>query len=175
MSDIQKQERDERQQRREARRERADGLCREQNPRETDREENPLESGHDRQEEGIEQEVSPMEEEVWIEQPEALQLTAPGEGTTLSPLNPHTRIQTIVEDDLRLRAGDYSIWSRLGDDTSTIRHIVIRPPVEGNWVTFQMAPSFRSIHLLLPTHEGAPPPPSTAFEGIEHKISVDHQ
>ena len=100
MSDIQKQERDERQQRREARRERADGLCRKQNPRATDCEENPLESGHDRQEEGVEQEVSPTEEEVWIEQPEDLQLTAPGEGTTLFPLNPHTRIQTIVEDDL---------------------------------------------------------------------------
>ena len=119
MSDIQKLERDERQQRREARRERADGLRREQNPRETDREENPLESGHDRQEEGVEQEVSPTEEEVWIEHPKSLQLTAPGEGTTLSPLNPHTRIQTIVEEDVRLRAGDYSILSRLGNDTYT--------------------------------------------------------
>ena len=100
MSDIQKQERDERQQRREAKRERVTGLCREQNPRENDCEENLPESGHDRQEEGVEQEVSPTKEEVWIEQPEALQLTAPSEGTTLSPLNPHTRIQTIVEDDL---------------------------------------------------------------------------
>ena len=141
MSDIQKQERDERQQRREARHERADRLCREQNPRETDREENLPESGHDRQEEGVEQEVSPTEEEVWIEQPEALQLIASGEGTNLSPLNPHTRIQTIVEDDLRLRDGDYSIWSRLGDDTYTGRHLVIRRPFEGNWVTIQAAPS----------------------------------
>ena len=92
MSDIQKQERDERQQRREARCERTVGLRREQNPRETDCEENPPESGHDRQEEGVEREVSPTEEEVWIEHQEALQLTALGEGTTLSPLNPHTRI-----------------------------------------------------------------------------------
>ena len=164
MSDIQKQERDERQQRSEARRERVDGPCREQNPRETDREENPPDSGHDRQEEGVEQEVSPTEEEVWIEQPEALQLTAPGEGMTLSPLNPHTRIHTIVEDDLRLRVGDYSIWSRLGDDTYTRRHLVIHQPFEGNWVMIQAAPSLRSIHLLLPTHEGAPPPSSTSFE-----------
>ena len=56
------------------------------------------ELGHDRQEEGMEEEASPTEEELWIEQPEALQLRAPQEGTTLSPLNPHTRIQTIVEE-----------------------------------------------------------------------------
>ena len=143
-------------------------MRREQNPRETDHEENPLESGHDRQEEGVEKEVSPMEEEVWIEKPEALQLRTPDEGITLSPTNPHTRIQTIIEDGLRLRASDYSIWSQLGDDTYTGRHLVIRRPFEGNWVTIQAAPSLRSIHLLLPTHEGAPPPPSTAFEGIEH-------
>ena len=47
MSDIQKQERDERQQRREARCERANKLRSEQNPRETDREENPPASSHD--------------------------------------------------------------------------------------------------------------------------------
>ena len=119
ISDTQKQERDERQQRKEERSERSVGLHRGQNPRENDRVENPLESGHDRQEEGVEQEVSPTEEEVWIEQPEALQLTTPDEGTTLSPLNSHTRIQTIVEDNLRIKAGDYSIWIRLGDDTYT--------------------------------------------------------
>ena len=32
-------------------------------------------------------EASPMEEELWIDQTEALQLRAPHEGTTLSPLN----------------------------------------------------------------------------------------
>ena len=102
MSNTQKIERDERHQRREARRERALGLHRGQNPRENDHEENPPELGHDRHEEGMEQQASPKEEEVWIEQPKALQLRAPSEGTTLSPLNPHTRIHTIVEDDLRL-------------------------------------------------------------------------
>ena len=56
----------------------------------------------------MEQEASPKEEELWIEQPEALQLIAPNEGTTLSPVNPRTRIQTIFEEDLRLRAGDFS-------------------------------------------------------------------
>ena len=90
MSDTQRIERDERQKRREARRERAVGMDNEKNPREDDREENPPESGHDRQEEGVEQEASPKEEEVWIEQPEALQLRTPSEGTTLSPLNPCT-------------------------------------------------------------------------------------
>ena len=34
----------------------------------TDQEIDPLESGHDRQEEGMEEEASPMEEELWIEQ-----------------------------------------------------------------------------------------------------------
>ena len=63
--------------------------------------------------------MSPKEEELWIEQPEALQLRAPNEGTTLSPLNPRTWIQTIVEEDLRLRAGDFSKWSRLDDETYT--------------------------------------------------------
>ena len=92
MSDIQKIERDERYQRREERRERALELYRGQNPRENDKEENPPESGHDRHEEGLEQEASPTEEEVWIEQPKSLQLRAPNEGITLSPLNPRTRI-----------------------------------------------------------------------------------
>ena len=100
---------------------------------------------------------------MWIEQPEALQIRAPDDGITLSPTNPHTRIQTISEDDLRLRAGDYSIWSRLGDETYMGRHLIIRRPFEGNWVTIQAAPSLRSIHLLLPTHEGAPPPTKNSF------------
>ena len=72
MSDIQKIEREERQQRREERRERALALHRERSPRETDQEGNPLESGHDRHEDGMEEEASPTEEELWIEQPEAL-------------------------------------------------------------------------------------------------------
>ena len=70
-----------------------------------------LELGHDRQEEGVEEEVSPMEEELWIEQPEALQLRAPHEGTTLSPLNLRTQIQTIIKEDLRLGAVDFGMWS----------------------------------------------------------------
>ena len=102
MSDIQKIEREQRQQTREARRERALEMHRGRIPRVTDQEENLPELGHDRHEEGVEQEPSPTEEELWIEQPEALQLRAPNEGTTLSPLNLHTRIQTIVEEDLRI-------------------------------------------------------------------------
>ena len=73
MSDIQKIEREERHQRREARQERALDLHIGRNPRENDQEENPPESGHDRHEEGVEQEASPKEEELWIEQPESLQ------------------------------------------------------------------------------------------------------
>ena len=111
MSDIKKIERDEKQQRREARREREAELQQRQNPRETDREEIPLESGHDQHGEGVEEESAPKEEEVWIEQPEALQITVPDQGVTLSLVNPRTTIQTIIEDDLRLRAGDITIWS----------------------------------------------------------------
>ena len=62
MSDIQKIEREERHQRREARRERALDLHRGRNPKENDQEENPPDSGHDRHEEGVEQEASPKEE-----------------------------------------------------------------------------------------------------------------
>ena len=66
MSDIKRIERDERQKKREARRERATEL--QQNPRETDHDEVPPESGHDRPEEGVEEETGPKDEEVWIEQ-----------------------------------------------------------------------------------------------------------
>ena len=72
------------------------------NPRVTDQEENLLESGHDRHEKGVEQEASFTEEELWIEHPKSLQLRAPHDRTTLSPFNLCTRIQTIVEEDLRL-------------------------------------------------------------------------
>ena len=102
MSNIQKIEMEERHQRREARQERALEIHRGRNPRENDREESLPESGHDRHEEGMEQEASPKEEELWIEQPESLHLRAPNEETTLSPLNPRTRIQTIIEEHLRL-------------------------------------------------------------------------
>ena len=49
-----------------------------------------LDSGHDRHEEGMEQEASPTEIELWIEHPEVLQLRAPHEGTNLSPVNLRT-------------------------------------------------------------------------------------
>ena len=47
----------------------------------------------------MEEAASPREEELWIRQPEAFQLRAPHEGTTLCSLNSRTRIQTIVEED----------------------------------------------------------------------------
>ena len=43
----------------------------------TDQERDPLDLGHDRQEEGVEEEASPIEEELLIEQWEALQLEVP--------------------------------------------------------------------------------------------------
>ena len=72
---------------------------------------NPPESGHDRQEEGVDEEESPMEEDLWIEQRETLQLEVPQDIRPLSPMNPSTRMQAIVEEDLRLRAGEFGIWS----------------------------------------------------------------
>ena len=43
----------------------------------TTHEENMLQSGHDWQEEGVDEEMSPMEEYLWIEQQEYLQLELP--------------------------------------------------------------------------------------------------
>ena len=54
-------------QRREERRERAIALQRGMNTRVTDQERNPPESNHDQQEEGVDEEASPMEEDLWIE------------------------------------------------------------------------------------------------------------
>ena len=67
MADLQKIEREKRLQRREERRERAITLQRGMSTRVTDQERNPLESGHEQQEEGMEEEASPMEEYLWIE------------------------------------------------------------------------------------------------------------
>ena len=64
---LHKIERKKRLQRREERRERAIALQRGMSTRVTDQERNSPESGHDRQEKGVEEEVSPMEEDLWIE------------------------------------------------------------------------------------------------------------
>ena len=44
-------------------------------------------------------------------------------------------MQAIVEEELRLRAGEFGIWSRLDDEVNDDNHLVIRPPEEGKWVT----------------------------------------
>ena len=59
----------------------------------------------------MEEEVSPMEEDLWIEQREALQIEVPREVRPLSPTNPSTRLQAIVDEDFRLRASEFGIWS----------------------------------------------------------------
>ena len=64
-TDFQKIEREKRLQRREERRERALVLQRGMSTRVTDQERDPPDSGHDRQEEGVEEEASPIEE-LWI-------------------------------------------------------------------------------------------------------------
>ena len=86
--DLQKIERDKRQKRRAELREKAVMLHRGMTTRVTTHEDNLLESGHDRQEEGVnEEEVSPMEEDLWIEQCESLHITIPQEVRPLSPVN----------------------------------------------------------------------------------------
>ena len=77
MMDFQKIERERRLQSREERRERALALQRGMSTRVTDQERDMLESGHDWQEEGVEEEVSPMEEDLCIEQRVALQIEIP--------------------------------------------------------------------------------------------------
>ena len=67
-TDLQKIEREKRMQSREERRERAIALQRGMSTRVTNEERNIPESGHDQQEEGMEEEASPMEEDLWIEQ-----------------------------------------------------------------------------------------------------------
>ena len=76
----------------------------------------------------MDEEASPIEEDLWIEQREALQLEIPQEVRPLSPMNLSTRIQTIIEEDLRLRASDFGIWSRLDDEGNDVNHLVIHRP-----------------------------------------------
>ena len=65
-------------------------------------------------------------------------------------------MQAIVEEDLRLRAGEFGIWSRLDDEVNDDNHLVIHRSEEGNWVTLQVYPSKQSIHLIYPKHEVVP-------------------
>ena len=51
---------------------------------------NTPELSHDRQEEGVDEEASPMEEDLWIEQREALQIEVPQDLIPLSQMNPST-------------------------------------------------------------------------------------
>ena len=66
-----------------------------------------------------------MEEDLWIEHREALQIEVPQEIRPLSPMNPSTKIQAIVEEYLRLRAGEFGIWSHLDDEVNDDSHLVI--------------------------------------------------
>ena len=65
--DFQKIEREKRLQRREERRETVIALQRGMSTRVTEHKRNPPDLSHDRQEEGMEEEGSPMEEYLWIE------------------------------------------------------------------------------------------------------------
>ena len=75
--DLHKVEREKRLKRREERRERTIALQRGMTTKVADQERNPPESGHDQQKEGVDEEASPMEEDLWIEQREALQIKVP--------------------------------------------------------------------------------------------------
>ena len=82
----------------------------------------------------MDEEGSPMEEDLWIEQHKSLQIEVPQEVRPLSPMNLSTRMQAIVEEYLRLRVGEFGIWSRLDDKVNDDNNLVIRRPEEGNWV-----------------------------------------
>ena len=41
-------------------------------------------------------------------------------------------MQAFVEEDLRLRVGEFGIWSRLDDEVNDDNHLVIHQPEEGN-------------------------------------------
>ena len=76
--DLQKLERDKRKKRMEELREKAITLQRRMNTKVTEHDKHPPDLGHDRQEEGVdEEEVSPMEEYMWIEWREALHIEIP--------------------------------------------------------------------------------------------------
>ena len=77
----------------------------------TEHEENPPESVHDQWEEGIDKEVSSMEEDMWIYQREALQISIPQSVSPQSPTNSNQsgRVQDIVKEDLRLRFGEFGV------------------------------------------------------------------
>ena len=89
----------------------------------------------------MDEEASPMEEYLWIEQRKNIQIEVPQEVIPLSPTNPSTRMQAIVEEDLRIRAGEFGIWSRLDDEINDDNHLLIRRLEEGNWVMLQEYPS----------------------------------
>ena len=108
-SDLQKLEREKRQKRREERRDQSRALQRGMATRVTEQERIIPNSGHDRQEEGMDEEESPMEEDLCIEKRESFQLEVPQEIRPLSPMNRSTRIQSIVEEVLILRAGEFDI------------------------------------------------------------------
>ena len=84
-----------------------------------------------------------MEEDMWIEQRETLHIKIPQEVRPLSLVNLKlsAQVQTIVEEDLRRRASEFNIWSRLDDEGNDVDHLVICQPKEGNRVTFQTYPS----------------------------------
>ena len=98
---------------------------------------------------------------------EALQIKIPWEVRHLSPTNMSTKIQSIIKEDLKLRVGEFVIWRRLDDEINNDNHLLIHQTIEGNWVTLQVYPSNRSIHLLYPINEGAPLLPKTTLENTE--------
>ena len=58
----------------------------------TEQERNPPKPSHDRQEEGVDEEASPMEEDLWIDKCGALQIEVSQEIIPLSPRNLSTGI-----------------------------------------------------------------------------------
>ena len=89
-------------------------------------------------------------------------------------------MQDIVKEDLRHRACQFGIWSQIEDEVNDDFHLVIHRTEEGNWVTLQAYLYNRSIHLIYPRHEGAPPHQTQLYKTLtsqthEHNSVVGHR
>ena len=120
-SDLQKIEREKRQRRREEIREQAIMLQRRKVARVTEHEGNPPESGHDQQEEGVTN-GGRFVDRVVRSSPTGNTL---GGKTFIFDKSKYLNVGH-YEEDLRLRDGEFGIWSRLDDEVNDDNHLVIR-------------------------------------------------
>ena len=88
----------------------------------TEQEGNLLDSFHDRHEKDVDEELSPMDEDLWIDHGRAIQVTIPKTIVPHSPLHLTQRAQVkyIVDEDLGIHVGQTGIWSRQNDEGNEV-------------------------------------------------------